>query len=178
MVRLNKIYTRTGDNGTTGLVTGPRRSKSDLRVDTYGSIDEANAFVGLARQHGVPVTAYFFETAAADALRRKLDGYALLTLDFPLFSNIWNANCSAVSIQAVRGRFPGSSVNPPTSSQVGRFAHAATKRITTACCTSFVTAVKWVLCVEFVLRRESEASPEYNDYRSISDIKPSIRPDR
>jgi cob(I)alamin adenosyltransferase len=51
MVRLNKIYTRTGDNGTTGLVTGPRRSKSDLRVDAYGSIDEANAFVGLARQH-------------------------------------------------------------------------------------------------------------------------------
>ncbi|OHV78319.1 cob(I)yrinic acid a,c-diamide adenosyltransferase [Ensifer sp. LCM 4579] len=51
MVRLNKIYTRTGDNGTTGLVAGPRRSKSDLRVEAYGSIDEANAFVGLARQH-------------------------------------------------------------------------------------------------------------------------------
>ncbi|WOS62086.1 cob(I)yrinic acid a,c-diamide adenosyltransferase [Sinorhizobium fredii] len=51
MVKLNKIYTRTGDNGTTGLVTGPRRSKSDLRVDAYGSVDEANAFVGLARQH-------------------------------------------------------------------------------------------------------------------------------
>ena len=50
MVKLNKIYTRTGDNGTTGLVTGPRRSKSDLRVDAYGSVDEANAFVGLARQ--------------------------------------------------------------------------------------------------------------------------------
>ncbi len=41
MVKLNKIYTRTGDNGTTGLVTGPRRSKSDLRVDAYGSVDEA-----------------------------------------------------------------------------------------------------------------------------------------
>jgi cob(I)alamin adenosyltransferase len=51
MVKLNKIYTRTGDNGTTGLVTGPRRLKSDLRVDAYGSVDEANAFVGLARQH-------------------------------------------------------------------------------------------------------------------------------
>ncbi|HXV30955.1 MAG TPA: ATP:cob(I)alamin adenosyltransferase, partial [Sinorhizobium sp.] len=51
MVRLNKIYTRTGDDGTTGLVTGSRRSKSDLRVEAYGSIDEANAFVGLARQH-------------------------------------------------------------------------------------------------------------------------------
>ncbi|WEX76799.1 cob(I)yrinic acid a,c-diamide adenosyltransferase [Sinorhizobium numidicum] len=51
MVKLNKIYTRTGDDGTTGLVTGRRRSKSDLRVEAYGAVDEANAFVGLARQH-------------------------------------------------------------------------------------------------------------------------------
>ncbi|MDW9378022.1 cob(I)yrinic acid a,c-diamide adenosyltransferase [Sinorhizobium meliloti] len=51
MVKLNKIYTRTGDNGTTGLVSGPRRLKRDLRVEAYGAIDEANAFVGLARQH-------------------------------------------------------------------------------------------------------------------------------
>jgi cob(I)alamin adenosyltransferase len=51
MVKLNKIYTRTGDNGTTGLVSGPRRLKSDLRVEAYGAIDEANAFIGLARQH-------------------------------------------------------------------------------------------------------------------------------
>ncbi len=51
MVKLNKIYTRTGDNGTTGLVSGPRRLKNDLRVEAYGAIDEANAFVGLARQH-------------------------------------------------------------------------------------------------------------------------------
>lgn len=51
MVKLNKIYTRTGDNGTTGLVSGPRRLKSDLRVDAYGAVDETNAFVGLARQH-------------------------------------------------------------------------------------------------------------------------------
>ncbi|MDK1388493.1 cob(I)yrinic acid a,c-diamide adenosyltransferase [Sinorhizobium sp. 8-89] len=51
MVRLNKIYTRTGDNGTTSLVSGPRRSKSDLRVEAYGTVDEANALVGLARLH-------------------------------------------------------------------------------------------------------------------------------
>jgi cob(I)alamin adenosyltransferase len=55
MVKLNKIYTRTGDNGTTGLVSGPRRLKSDLRVDAYGAIDETNAFVGLARQHTADV---------------------------------------------------------------------------------------------------------------------------
>ncbi|WP_457581186.1 cob(I)yrinic acid a,c-diamide adenosyltransferase [Ensifer canadensis] len=55
MVKLNKIYTRTGDNGTTGLVSGPRRLKSDLRVDAYGAVDETNAFVGLARQHTADV---------------------------------------------------------------------------------------------------------------------------
>jgi cob(I)alamin adenosyltransferase len=51
MVKLNKIYTRTGDDGTTGLVSGPRRLKNDLRVEAYGTIDEANSAIGLARLH-------------------------------------------------------------------------------------------------------------------------------
>ncbi len=51
MVKLNKIYTRTGDDGTTGLGTGERRLKSDLRVEAYGTVDEANATIGLARLH-------------------------------------------------------------------------------------------------------------------------------
>lgn len=51
MVRLNKIYTRTGDDGSTGLASGPRRMKSDLRVESYGTVDEANAAIGLARLH-------------------------------------------------------------------------------------------------------------------------------
>ena len=49
MVKLNKIYTKTGDEGTTGLVNGPRRSKADLRVEAYGTVDEANAAIGIAR---------------------------------------------------------------------------------------------------------------------------------
>ncbi|MBB4009298.1 cob(I)yrinic acid a,c-diamide adenosyltransferase [Allorhizobium taibaishanense] len=49
MVKLNKIYTRTGDDGTTALVCGPRRFKHDLRVDAYGTIDEANSAIGIAR---------------------------------------------------------------------------------------------------------------------------------
>ncbi len=49
MVKLNVIYTRTGDSGTTGLVRGPRRSKHDLRIEAYGTVEEANAFVGNAR---------------------------------------------------------------------------------------------------------------------------------
>ncbi|WP_343312938.1 cob(I)yrinic acid a,c-diamide adenosyltransferase [Brucella sp. BE17] len=51
MVRLNKIYTRTGDNGTTGLTSGPRRLKSDLRVEAYGTVDETNACIGMVRIH-------------------------------------------------------------------------------------------------------------------------------
>ncbi len=49
MVKLNKIYTRTGDSGDTALVSGRRRVKHDLRVDAYGTVDEANAVIGLAR---------------------------------------------------------------------------------------------------------------------------------
>jgi cob(I)alamin adenosyltransferase len=49
MVKLNRIYTRTGDDGTTGLVRGPRRQKFDLRVEAYGTVDEANACIGQAR---------------------------------------------------------------------------------------------------------------------------------
>jgi len=51
MVKLNKIYTRTGDNGTSGLADGTRRSKIDARFAACGSIDEANATLGLARCH-------------------------------------------------------------------------------------------------------------------------------
>ncbi|WIJ25623.1 cob(I)yrinic acid a,c-diamide adenosyltransferase [Devosia sp. RR2S18] len=49
MVKLNRIYTKTGDDGTTGLVRGPRRPKYNLRIEAYGTVDEANATVGLAR---------------------------------------------------------------------------------------------------------------------------------
>lgn len=49
MVKLNKIYTRTGDDGSTGLADGSRVSKTSRRVAAYGSCDEANAVIGLAR---------------------------------------------------------------------------------------------------------------------------------
>ncbi|MFA6045807.1 MAG: cob(I)yrinic acid a,c-diamide adenosyltransferase [Phycisphaerales bacterium] len=48
MVKLTKIYTKTGDDGTTGLVTGQRVRKDDLRVEAYGTVDEANAAIGVA----------------------------------------------------------------------------------------------------------------------------------
>jgi cob(I)alamin adenosyltransferase len=49
MVRLNRIYTRTGDDGTTGLGTGERRPKFDSRVAAYGEVDETNCAIGFAR---------------------------------------------------------------------------------------------------------------------------------
>lgn len=48
MVKLNKIYTRTGDDGTTGLVDGSRRSKADARMHAIGEVDEANSALGIA----------------------------------------------------------------------------------------------------------------------------------
>ena len=51
MVVLNKIYTRTGDKGDTALGNGARVPKHDLRVNAYGTVDETNATVGLARLH-------------------------------------------------------------------------------------------------------------------------------
>ena len=48
MVKLNKIYTRTGDKGSTLLGNGIRVDKHSLRVDAYGSVDETNATIGLS----------------------------------------------------------------------------------------------------------------------------------
>jgi cob(I)alamin adenosyltransferase len=48
MVKLNKIYTRTGDDGSTGLVDGSRRSKADARMHAIGEVDEANSALGIA----------------------------------------------------------------------------------------------------------------------------------
>jgi cob(I)alamin adenosyltransferase len=65
MVTLNRIYTRTGDAGTTRLASGAQVSKSDLRVEAYGAVDETNACLGLARLHTA-------STADFDALLARL----------------------------------------------------------------------------------------------------------
>ena len=60
MVIINRIYTRTGDTGDTGLVGGQRIAKDDLRVEAYGDIDELNSLLGWARtladKAGIPLT--------------------------------------------------------------------------------------------------------------------------
>ena len=65
MVVLNKIYTRTGDDGTTALGTGERRKKYDLRIAAYGTLDEANAAIGIARL-------YTAEDAALDSALSRI----------------------------------------------------------------------------------------------------------
>jgi cob(I)alamin adenosyltransferase len=72
MVLLNRIYTRTGDNGTTALSTGERRAKFDARVTAYGTVDETNAFVGVARE-----TAGMPENVAAMLFRIQNDLFDL-----------------------------------------------------------------------------------------------------
>src|ERR1700709_925144 len=51
MVVLSRIYTKTGDDGTTALGSGERRPKYDLRVAAYGTVDETNAAIGVVRLH-------------------------------------------------------------------------------------------------------------------------------
>jgi cob(I)alamin adenosyltransferase len=65
MVTLNRIYTRTGDDGTTALGTGERRKKYDLRIAAYGTLDEVNATIGLARLHTA-------DDAALDAVLARI----------------------------------------------------------------------------------------------------------
>ncbi|WP_102868242.1 cob(I)yrinic acid a,c-diamide adenosyltransferase [Pseudovibrio exalbescens] len=64
MVVLNKIYTKTGDDGTTALGSGERRPKYDLRVEAYGTVDETNSIIGLARLHAATALPELDETLA------------------------------------------------------------------------------------------------------------------
>ncbi len=90
MVVLNRIYTRTGDDGTTSLGSGARRKKYDLRVAAYGTLDEVNAVIGIARLHTAADTALdaslsriqndLFDVEADLCLAEKGPGGARLTV--------------------------------------------------------------------------------------------------
>jgi len=90
MVVLNRIYTRTGDDGTTSLGNNERRKKYDPRVDAYGTLDEANAAIGLARLHTATDAAFdtqlariqndLFDVEADLCLSEKGPGGARMTV--------------------------------------------------------------------------------------------------
>ncbi|MEO8650910.1 MAG: cob(I)yrinic acid a,c-diamide adenosyltransferase [Hyphomicrobiaceae bacterium] len=72
MVVLNKIYTRTGDNGTTALGSGERVRKDSSRVSAYGTVDETNAAIGMARVHLAGVALAFDVDAVLGRIQNDL----------------------------------------------------------------------------------------------------------
>ena len=67
MPKLTRIYTRTGDDGTTGLVGGQRVKKNALRIETYGTVDECSSAIGVARSALRPLLATHSRAARLDA---------------------------------------------------------------------------------------------------------------
>lgn len=67
LAKMTRIYTRTGDRGTTGLIGGGRIKKSDLRIETYGTVDELSSAIGVARTALDPLVANGGRAARLDA---------------------------------------------------------------------------------------------------------------
>jgi cob(I)alamin adenosyltransferase len=88
-----KIYTRTGDDGTTGVLGRERLPKSDPRIEAYGSVDELNAVLGLARTHADGTTATELE-----AIQRRLFqvGAELATTDAAMLAKLTRIQEDAV----------------------------------------------------------------------------------
>jgi cob(I)alamin adenosyltransferase len=80
MPKPTRIYTRTGDDGTTGLVGGQRVKKNDLRIDTYGCVDELSSAIGVARA-ALPPGATPQQPGTAGNVARQLDTWLAWTQD-------------------------------------------------------------------------------------------------
>jgi len=72
MVVLSRIYTKTGDAGTTALGTGERVSKTSARIAAYGTVDETNAAIGMVRVHLAPTIGPSAELANVDAMMARI----------------------------------------------------------------------------------------------------------
>ncbi len=79
--KLTRIYTRTGDDGTTGLVGGQRIRKNALRIETYGTVDELSSILGLARTALAEACATNATAPGAVASARELDAWLAWTQD-------------------------------------------------------------------------------------------------
>jgi cob(I)alamin adenosyltransferase len=91
MPKSTRIYTRTGDDGTTGLVGGQRVKKNALRIDTYGTIDELSSVIGLAR------SALAGASPSAAARAAELDAWLAWTQDV-----LFNLGCELATMPADR----------------------------------------------------------------------------
>jgi len=101
MVVLNRIYTRTGDDGTTALGSGERRKKHDLRIAAYGTIDELNACLGLARLHTA-------EEPAVDAMLARIQ------------NDLFDLGADLCTPQTAKGKGPDGARLAVTDAQVTR----------------------------------------------------------
>ncbi len=101
MVVLNRIYTRTGDDGTTALGTGERRKKHDLRIAAYGTIDELNACLGIARLHSKDV-------AQVDAMLARIQ------------NDLFDLGADLCTPEQSKGKGPGGARLAVTDAQVTR----------------------------------------------------------
>jgi cob(I)alamin adenosyltransferase len=83
MPKLTRIYTRTGDDGTTGLVGGQRVKKNDLRIETYGCVDELSSTIGVVRSALADVqrTRQVQDLARALRVAHRLDAWLAWTQD-------------------------------------------------------------------------------------------------
>lgn len=81
MVRINKIYTRTGDDGTTGLIGGRRVKKHSLRVAAYGDLDELNACIGQISDQGRTILDHTIQAALLNIQNELFNLGALLASD-------------------------------------------------------------------------------------------------
>jgi len=101
MVVLNRIYTRTGDDGTTALGTGERRKKHDLRIAAYGTIDELNACLGIARLHAK-------DAAQVDAMLARIQ------------NDLFDLGADLCTPEQDKGKGPGGARLAVTDAQVTR----------------------------------------------------------
>jgi len=101
MVVLNRIYTRTGDDGTTALGSGERRPKYDLRIAAYGTVDELNACIGIARLHAAG-------EAAVDAMLARIQ------------NDLFDLGADLCTPEDGKGKGPGGARLAVTDAQVTR----------------------------------------------------------
>ena len=101
MVVLSRIYTRTGDDGTTALGSGERRPKYDLRIAAYGTVDELNACIGIARLHAAG-------EAAVDAMLARIQ------------NDLFDLGADLCTPDQAKGKGPGGARLAVSAAQVTR----------------------------------------------------------